>query len=255
MDDQSFRLGDHGRYPTKTRGIQILAKSFQIITGLLGTAVRAFALAVLTLQTIWGILLAGLCFWIASQGSVTRGIIAVVLAVILVSVCALVIAFYFASLAVVKKAVSDAALGRSLFDTLFDYALGVSGDDTGERPSTAKIPTHMSRAEVEETLNGAAKRILSDETPTTTLARPFFWLARRIQRISVWATVKVIVTSCSEDGTSVNMFELRDRLASTIDEGIVSHLKQHFTRLAFAAIIAISFISILLALGLKNLPF
>jgi len=157
---------------------------------------------------------------------VTRGIIAVVLAVILVSVCALVIAFYFASLAVVKKAVSDASLGRSLFDTLFDYALGVSGDDTGERPSTAKIPTHMSRAEVEETFNGAAKRILSDETPTTTWARPFFWLARRIQRISVWATVKVIVT-----------------------------LKQHFTRLAFTAIIAISLISIVLALGLKNLSF
>ena len=206
------------------------------------------------LETLWGVLLAGLCFWIASQGSTMRGVLAAVLAFLLVTVCALVIAVYFASLSVVRKAVSDAALGRAIFDSLFERALGVSGRDIGERPSTVKVPTHMSREEVEETLDNAAKQILSEEPPSTKWASPLFWLAKQIQRISIWATVKVIVKSCSHDGNSVNMFELRDRLASTIDDGVVLYLKQYFTRIAFTVISAVSLISIFLALGIRQLP-
>ncbi len=206
------------------------------------------------LETLWGVLLAALCFWIASHGSTIRGVLAAVLAFLLVTACALVVAVYFASLSVVRKAVSDAALGRAIFDSLFEYALGVSGEDTGERPETAKVPTHMSREEVEKTLNDAAKQILSDEPPSTKWAGPLFWLAKQIQRISIWATVKVTVKSCSHDGKSVNMFELRDRLASTIDDGVVSYLKQYFTRLAFTVITAVSLLSMLLALGLRQLP-
>ena len=78
------------------------------------------------LETLWGLLLASLCFWVASQGSTFRGFLAAVFAFILVTACTLVIALYFSSLSVVRKAVSDAALGRSIFDALFDYALGVS---------------------------------------------------------------------------------------------------------------------------------
>ncbi|MGB6042694.1 MAG: hypothetical protein WBF93_06010, partial [Pirellulales bacterium] len=118
----------------------------------------------------------------------------------------------------------------------------------------AKIPTHMSREEIEKTLNDAAKKILSEEPPSTKWAGPLFWLAKQIQRISIWATVKVIVKSCSHDGKSVNMFELRDQLASTIDDGAVSYLKQYFTRLAFTVISAVSLVSILLALGIRQLP-
>lgn len=182
------------------------------------------------------------------------GVLAAVLAFLLVTACALVIAVYFASLSVVRKAVSDAALGQAIFDSLFEYALGVSGKDSGERPSTAKISTHMSREEVEKTLNDAAKHILSDEPPSTKWAGPLFWLAKQIQRISIWATVKVIVKSCSRDGKSVNMFELRDRLGSTIDDGVVSYLRQYFTRLAFTVITAVSLIALLLALGIRQLP-
>ena len=207
------------------------------------------------LEILWGVLLATLCFWIACQGSSIRGILAAAFAIFLVTACALVVAVYFACLSVVRKAVSDVGLGRAIFDRLFDYALGVSGKDSGETPSTAKVRTHMSRDEVEKKLNDAARYVLSDETPSTNWTGPFFWLAKQIQRISIWATVKVIVTSCSHDGTSVNMFELRDRLASTIDEGVVSFLKHNFTRLALIAITAVSFVSILIALGIRQFSF
>lgn len=206
------------------------------------------------LETLWGVLLAALCFWISCNGSTIRGVLAAVLAFLLVTVCALVVAVYFASLSIVRKAVSDAALGRAIFDSLFEYALGVSGEDNGGRPGNAKIPTHMSREEVEETLNNAAKQLLSEDLPSSKWAGPLFWFAKQIQRVSIWATVKVIVKSCSHDGKSVNMFELRDRLASTIDDGVVSYLKQYFSRLAFTVISAVSLISMLLALGIRQLP-
>lgn len=206
------------------------------------------------LETVWGVGLAILCFWIASQGSIVRGAMAVTLAFVLVTVCALVIAVYFASLSVVRKAVSDAGLGRIVFDNLFDYALGISGEDTGEQPEEARIRTHMSRDDVANKLHDASKKILSDEMPSTKWAGPVFWLAKQIQRITIWATVKVIVKSCSHDGNSVNMFELRDRLASTIDDGVVSYLKQYFTRLVFTAISAVSLVSVVVAFGIRQLP-
>ena len=222
--------------------------------GLLGTAVRAFAFALMVIETLWGLLLAALCFWVASQGSTLRGVLAAVLALLLVTVCALVMALYFSGLSVIRKAVSDAGLGRTIFDGLFDYALGISGEDTGQRSTTAKIPTHMSREEVESTLNDAAKQLLSENVSSTKWAGPFFWLAKKIQRISIWATVKVIVKTCSNDGKSVNMFELRDRLASTIDDGVVSFIKQYFLRLAFCVISVASLFSLLIAWGIRHLP-
>ena len=221
---------------------------------MLGTAVRAFAFAVLILQVLWGVILAAFSFWIASEGSTFRGCVAAAFAFLLVTVCTLVIAVYFSSLSVVRKAVADAALGRTIFNNLFDYALGISGEDTGERPTTAKIPTHMSREEVETTLKNAAKHILAEDPPSTRWAKPLFWLAKQIQRISIWATVKVTVKSCSNDGKSVNMFELRDRLASTIDDGIVSYVKEYFTRLVAVVILIASFFSVLIAYGIRQLP-
>ena len=206
------------------------------------------------LETLWSLFLAAVCFWIAGQESTICGILAAILALLMTTVCVLIIAVYFASLSVVRKAVSDAGVGRTIFDAIFDYALGISGEDTGERTATARVPTHMSRDEVKKTLHNASKKLLSAQPPSTKWAGPFFWLAKQIQRISIWATVKVIVKSCSHDGKSVNMFELRDRLASTIDDGVVSYLNQYFTRLALILITAVSLISLLLALGIGQLP-
>ena len=50
------------------------------------------------------------------------------------------------------------------------------------------------------------------------------------------------------------MFELRDRLASTIDDGVVSFIKQYFMRLAFTVISVVSLLSSLVALGIRQLP-
>ncbi len=115
----------------------------------------------MVLETLWGVVVALLCFWVASEGSNVRGTLAVVVAMLLVTVCTVVIAVYFASLSLVRKAVADAALGRNIFDALFDHVLGISGADAGEKPVAAKVPTHMSREEIENTLKAASRYLLS----------------------------------------------------------------------------------------------
>ena len=169
-------------------------------------------------------------------------VLATVLAFLLVTICALVIAVYFASLSVVRKAVSDAALGRVIFDSLFEYALGVSGEDIGERPTLRRFRLTCRADRLRKRLIMPPNRFFPRNHLQPDGRARFFWLAKQIQRISIWATVKVIVKSCSNDGNSVNMFELRDRLASTIDSGVVSYLKQYFSRIAFTVILAASLI-------------
>lgn len=233
----------------------MLAKSLQIITSLMGTALRAFAFAILVLECLFALALAALCFWIASDGSIVRGAIAAGVAFTFATVATVIVAVYFAALSVVKKAVSDAGLGRTIFNSLFRHALGVSGGDPGHMPDEARVPTHLSHQEVEQTLNNAARTLLSDDAPSSRWAAPVLWLAKQVQRISVWATVKVIVKSCSDDGTSVNMYQLRDRLASTIDRSVVSLIRGQFTRLVLALLSGIALVSIIVASVIRLLPF
>lgn len=209
----------------------------------------------MVIETLWGVFLGFVCFWIASQGSTVRGIVAASLAVLLATICSLVVAFYFASLSVVRKAVTDAALGQTILNTLFDRVLGIAEKSNEDPTVPPESPTHiMSPDEVEQKLNDAANKLLSNEPPSTKWAGPFFWLAKQIQRVSVWATVKVIVASCSQDEGAVNMLELRDRLGCTVDDGVVSFLKQYFKRLAFSLISIVSLIAVLLAFAIQHLP-
>lgn len=206
------------------------------------------------LEVCWGVLLAGLCFWIAADGSTLRGIIAVIIAMLFVSVCAAILAVYFAALSVVRKAVTDARIGQIVFESLFEHVLGVSDQDSDQHSENVGRSEHQSAKEVEQTFNDAASSILSMGMPSTNSAGLFFWLAERIQRIAVWATVNVIVKSCSRDGTSVSLLELRDRLAPMIDNAVVSYLKQFFTRLALTIISCASSVMILVAYGIRLLP-
>ena len=233
----------------------MIAKSLQIIFGFIGHAIRTFATTLLLLELVWGGLLAVGCFWIAGDDSTIRGILAAGCAILFVTATAILIAVYFSANSVVRKAVNDAGIGRVIFDNLFDRVLGVKGDDTGQRPETARVPTHMSAKEVEDKMNAAAKVILSDDTGRGGWTSPFFWLAKRIQKITVWATVRVIVRYCSKEGDSINLFHVRDQLASVIDQGVVDYVSQYFKNIALAAIFVVTVFAILVAYGIRYLPF
>lgn len=233
----------------------MFAKSLHIIIGLLGTATRSFALAAIAIGVGLEVVLSAIAFGIACQASTERGIVAAILASLVATVCTLAVALYYAALKVACKAVLDIGLGSTICAKLFDYTLGVAGEDPGANSPTAKIPTHMSRDEVQQALTDASKRILSDEPPKPKWAGPGYWLAKQILRISIWATVHVIVYACSRDGDSVNMYELRDRLASTIDERVVALLKRDFKRIAAIGIAVTCLVAVLLAFGIRYYSF
>ncbi len=118
----------------------------------------------------------------------------------------------------------------------------------------ARVRTHLSREEVEAKLNDAARLLLDADSGDSTFSAPVFWLARQIQKISVWATVRIIVRACSHDGNSVNLFELRDRLASVIDQHLVSYLRTSFFRVSLLMIGFVSTLILLVAQGIRLLP-
>ena len=167
---------------TPQRGLPILVKSLQVIAGLLGKAVGSFAYAVLAIELLVGLTMAGLSFWLAYDGSLVRGILATVLAILFITVLAVVVGVYYAAISTARRAVADAGLGKTVCDELFDRVLGVRGDDAGEQPDTAQIPTHMSAKEVKTALNGAARKLLSDKPLSNQLTAPLFWLANRFKK-------------------------------------------------------------------------
>lgn len=232
----------------------MLAKTIQIIAGLLGMAVKSFALALLVLEVGWGVLLASLCFWIAGHGSLIRGIIAAILAFVLVTIVAVVLSTYFAAISVVRKAVADAGIGKIVFDRLFEHVLGVAGDQTHPHSQESLVPVIMPASEVKAKLTAAARLILAEELPSTNLAGPFFWLVKQIEKIAIWATVKVVVKACSKEGDSVNLYDVRDRMAGIIDGQVVNYVKQYFVRIALLLISLASSLAVLVAIGLWLLP-
>ena len=227
----------------------LIAKSLQIITGLLGHAIRSFTVTALMLELLWALPLAIFSYWLAGGESITRSVIAAVICFGLSTICSLILAVYNSATSVVRKAVSDAGIGRTIFNNLFDRVLGVKGEDTGEKPEGAKVPTHMPASELRTKLNSAAEKILSEDASSTRWVGPFFWLAKRIQKICVWATVKVIVRFCSKEGDSVNVYHIRDQLASVIDEKIVAYLTGHYRFFATTAVTLLTIIEMLIPLG------
>lgn len=232
----------------------MLIRSIQVISGLIGHAARAYVLAVLFVEVFVGFALVALSFWVAYDGSLLRGTLAGLVGFLLVTFVALVLAVYYSSLSTAKRAVMDAGIGGVVFNELFDRAFGVHGEENDERTVRAKIPTRLSAAEVKGILDDAARSLLSDRPAASFWSAPAFWLAKQIRKICVWATVKVILKSCSREGNSVNLYELRDRLAAIIDDGVVSWLKACFMRVAVTTTLIVCGITIVLALGIRQLP-
>ena len=233
----------------------MISKSLQIIYNYAGEAIRSLLSALLLLELGWGLLLAGLCIWIAAQGSIIRACIAAIIALVTVTFAAAVIAAYYCALSVVRRAISEVGIGKAIFENIFARLIGVSGEDPGKQPDQALVDTHMSADELKEQLNSIAATIIAESKPESNWLQPVHFLARQIQKIAVWATVKTITKSCSRDGQSANLFVLKDRLSAAIDEGVVSIIQHDFRRLAYLTISLASILSVLAALTVRQLPF
>jgi len=191
-----------------------VAKTLKVVSGFLGSAVKCFAIAFIVIDIIWGGFLAALAFWWVSQASLWKGILAVIWTIIVMGSLGVTASIQFSVFATVKKAIKEAQLGSRIFEKLIEKSTGISG--LIEDPEQL-----LTIPEVERAMNAAAAQILATDDEVMDLTGVMFWFARKMQRVAVWATVRVIVRSCTEDGETVRFNLVQDRLAGVIDQRVI----------------------------------
>ena len=226
------------------------------VGGLLKYALRVFGLTLLAVNLVFGVMLVSIAFWIAADGSLVRGVLAGSLAAILVLILGFIAAFQVTSVLAISRAIEQAAIGRRVFDAVFDIALGVSDEDPGGRFDGTQAVHGMSVADVKARLTSAGDELLRRDEPVSGISGIVRWLATWLQRALVWATVKVIVRSCASGGPNptVDLLELRSKLAGIVDREIADYLKQHATRILVSVAGIVIALSGLAALLIRQLP-
>lgn len=158
----------------------------------------------------------------------------------------------------ISRAIRKAAIGRLVFDALFDNLLGVTPDNPQGDTKLTKALHGLPVKEVEARLNHAAAALLETEVVEATIPGLALWLAAKVQRVFVWATIRVIVSQCTVGGTrdaSVDLLELRNRLAGRIDNLIADWLKRRVTRFTLWLAGLTVALAVLVAIGIRQLPF
>ena len=191
-----------------------VAQTLKVVSNFLGSAVKCFAIAFIVIDILWGGFLAALAFWWVSQESLWQGILAVIWTIVVMGSLGVAASIQFSIFATVKKAIKESQLGSRIFEKLIGKSTGISG--LIEDPNQL-----LAVSEVERAMNAAAKQILVTDDESSDLSGVMFWLARRMQRVAVWATVRVIVRASSADGETVKFSIIRDRLGGVIDQRVI----------------------------------
>lgn len=191
-----------------------VAQSLKVITGFLGSAIKCFAIAFIVIDLLWGGFLAALAFWWTSHDSIWRGIIAVIWTIIVMGSFGFAASIQFSVFATVKRAIKEAQLGSRIFESLVEKSTGISGliDDPDQL---------LTVSEIERAMNAAAGQILAADDDIADLSGAMFWFVRKMQRVAVWATVRVVVRSSSENGETVRFSVVRDKLGDVIDKRVI----------------------------------
>ncbi|QDV51718.1 hypothetical protein [Gimesia fumaroli] len=238
--------------------MSMIIDSLRGVAGLFKYALRTFSLTLFAIECLYGPLLTAIVLWIViAEDSLLRLILALSINVILVMLLGLFVSFQFTMSKTVSRFLERTAIGRRIFDALFDLVLGISDESPEGRFSAPQSMHGMSLSELEDKLNAAGDVLLSQKVVAATLPRLALWFAGKIQRTLVWATIRVIIRSCSSEGSnsSIDLLMLRQNLADVIDAKIADYLKLHATRLMISLFISVSLLAILLAYGIRQIPF
>jgi len=237
-----------------TAGMDVAGRIIAVILGLIGTAIRSFAGAMLLLELCWGGFIAFLCFYFAADGSFLRGLLAAVLAIVLVTITAIVLSAGYAAVVTIRRAVKEAGIGRMIFERLFDLMGIGERKDVNTGASAGEEPAMISVRELESRLKSAASQMTGRDAKPSIWTAPLVRAAGWIMRVAVMTTVRVVIRSCSADGETVRPSDIRDRLAATIDDRIATFLQEVQVRQSISIVIAITALAGLLALGIRQLP-
>ena len=181
------------------------------------------------------LLLACAACFAAGNGQIWRGAVAAGLTLAGGGILAFLVAGKLSIVISVSDTVREKAIGQRILDALFGYVLGVTnGSPHGSAELTRELHG-MPISQLKAGLDEAGQSILESGLATAPVPKFTRWLARKVQRLLVWATIRVVVAYATANKTpdeSVDLLALRSSLAGAVDELLVRQISEGAFRFA-----------------------
>ena len=173
-----------------------------------------FVIAVLAIQAVL-VLAAVVSVWLSDGVLVMKGIMVILSAVIMSGTVSIGLAFCFSLISVSQRVVSEAGFGEKIFNNLVSNL--VDDFDDGDL---------VSNSELNRSLNAGLKEFFKLEGDESGLFGPLSWLMTLVQRVILWATFRMVIKECSEDGKSVSLSLVRSKLGGFFDRLLIDYLNE-----------------------------
>lgn len=232
----------------------IVHDTFRSLLGLVGFSLKTFALAALFTAVVYGLLMAVFAFYIADDGSIIPGIIAVVLSLVVTTVFAVFVAVRLTIARTLYQAIKQFGIGRKVFNGLFDIMLGITDENPAGNSAMTQALHGVSRDELKSRLTAAGEQLLRSERIESALPGFARWLMRKIQAAIIWTVVKVVIIQAIliSDGPEIDLIEIRDKLTNVIDDQIVGLIRRNAPRTIMSIGAAVTFGIWLMASGIHH---
>ena len=218
--------------------------------------IKTFVLTMTVFMMVTPLLIATLAYFVASDGSILRGVAAAGIAFSGSAIVGFVAAQKLAAAKVLQEAVAELAMGRKLLGAIFDMASGVSGDNPDGDPKLIQKLQGVSLDEASEVLNAASDGVV-ERLPGFGLGRLGRGIARRAGRLGSWLTVRVVLRYCAtsgEDRDRVDLMAARDKLASMIDEMILDELRSQIFRGVMSVLLIVVAVVLVISAVIRQIP-
>ncbi|QDT48269.1 hypothetical protein Pan258_23100 [Symmachiella dynata] len=232
----------------------IVHDTFRDLLGLVGLALKTFAWAALLTAVGYGLLMALFAYYMADDGSILPGIIAVVLSLVVTTVFAIFVAVRLTIARTFYQAVKQFGIGRKVFNSLFDIMLGITNENPAGSSAMTQALHGVSRDELKSRLTAAGEQLLRSERIESALPSLVRWLMRKIQAAIIWTVVKVVIIQAAliSDGPEIDLIEIRDKLTNVIDDQIVGLIYRNAPRTIMSIGAAVTLGIWLMASGIHN---
>jgi len=232
----------------------IVHDTFRSLLELVGFSLKTFALAALFTAVVYGLMMAVFAFYIADDGSIIPGIVAVVLSLVVTTVFAVFVAVRLTIARTLYRAIKQFGIGRKVFNGLFDIMLGITDDNPAGNSAMTQALHGVSRDELNSRLTAAGEQLLRSERIESALPGLARWLMRKIQAAIIWTVVKVVIIQAAliSDGPEIDLIEIRDKLTNVIDDQIVGLIHRNAPRTIAGIGAAVTLGIWLMASGIHN---
>jgi hypothetical protein len=235
--------------------MSLVLKALRQTTGLVTYALRIFVLSHGIIDVVFGLALASLCFYIAYDGSLVRGLLAGLVALVLSVVLGLFASVKITAFYALSRTIEQAAVGGRVFDALAEHWLGVSDENPRGDTTITQTLHGLTVEEAESKLNEAVESLLGHEAIERSVPRLVRWIADKIQRVLIGTVVRIVRRQLQLDAEgTVDLVAVRSQLADRIDEMIADQLRQELNRFLLMAAAVVVILSCLIAWGIRQLP-